>query len=101
MTDKQVNVLTDKNVIPTEELIFSLIGHNRIFWQRIMKFAAENYPDISGSWNYYADGRQWLVKDEFHRARKYGAVRPLSIIVREQADADNVITLISLKYKIK
>ena len=41
------------------------------------------------------------IKDEFRNAKRYGAVRPLSIIVREQSDADNVITLISLKYNIK
>ena len=143
MSDDQIHRLTDKNIIPTEELIFSLIGHNAVFWQRIMKYATDNYTEISSSWNYYNDGKQWLfklvqkkktvfwaallndtfrvtfwfgdkaepyieeailppaIKDEFRSARKYGAVRPISIVVREQSDADNVITLISIKHSIK
>ena len=143
MSENQIHRLTDKNIIPTEELIFSLIGNNKVSWQRIMKYAHENYSDITGGWKYYNDGKQWLfkvvqkkktlfwaglmndtfrvtfwfgdkaepfieeailppfIKDEFRNARKFGAVRPLSIIVREQTDTDNVITLISLKYNIR
>lgn len=143
MSDNQIQVLTDKNVIPTEELIFQLIGHNSVFWQRIMKHTSENYSDTSGSWNYYNDGKRWLykcvrkkktlfwagifndtfritfwfgdkaetliesailppsIKDEFGKTKKIGAVRPISVIVREQSDADIVITLIALKDKIK
>jgi hypothetical protein len=143
MSGDAINRLTDKNIVPTEELIFSFIGNNRIFWERIINYASENCRDISGSWNYYNDGKTWLfklshkkktllwaglmndtfrvtfwfgdkaepfieeailppsIKDEFRNARKFGAVRPLSIIVREQIDADNVITLISLKYNLK
>jgi len=42
-----------------------------------------------------------FIKDEFRNATKYGSVRPLSIIVRTETDADIVITLISLKFNIK
>jgi hypothetical protein len=143
MSENQMLSLSDKNIIPTEDLIFSIIGYNKIFWQRIMQYASENFRDASGSWNYYNDGKRWLfklvlkkktlfwagiltdtfrvtfwfgdkaepfieaavlppaVKDEFRSARKYGAVRAVSIVVREQSDADNVITLISLKSKLK
>jgi hypothetical protein len=142
MSDDQIHKLTDKNIIPTEELIFSLIGSNAVFWHRIMKSAADNYNGISGGWNYYNDGKQWLfklvqkkktlfwasllndtfrvtfwfgdkaepfieeamlppaIKDEFRNARKYGAVRPVSITLREQSDADNVITLMSIKHRV-
>ncbi len=143
MSENDLHKLTDKNIIPTEELIFSFIGDNRVFWQRIMKYASENYYDISGVWNYYNDGKRWLfklvhkkktlfwasvisdtfrvtfwfgdkaapfieaavlppaVKDDFVNAKKYGAVRAVSLDIREQSDADIVITLLSLKYKIK
>jgi hypothetical protein len=143
MSDDQIHRLTDKNIIPTEELIFSLIGSNAVFWLRIMKYATDNYTQISSGWNYYNDGKRWLfklmqkkktvfwaallndtfrvtfwlgdkaepyieeailppaIKDEFRSARKSGAVRPISIVVREQSDADNVITLISIKHRIK
>jgi hypothetical protein len=140
---EQIPRLTDKNIIPTEELIFSYIGFNKVYWQRIMNSASENYSDISGSWNYYNDGKKWLfrlvhkkktlfwadilndtfkvtfwfgdkavpfieaaglppaTKDEFRNARKYGLVRPLTVVVREQSDADIVLTLISVKYRMK
>jgi hypothetical protein len=143
MSDNELHKLSDKNIVPTEELIFSFIGNNRLFWQRIMNYASENYSDISGNWNYYNDGKQWLfklmhkkktlfwasvpgdtfrvsfwfgdkaapfiaeaslppaVKDNFIKAKKYGAVRAVSIDIREQSDADIVITLLSLKYKLK
>jgi hypothetical protein len=143
MSENQMLNLSDKHIIPTEEMIFSIIGYNKIFWQRIMQYTAENLRDVSGSWNYYNDGKEWLfklvlkkktlfwagiltdtfrvtfwfgdnaesiietavlppaIKDEFRSARRYGAVRPLSIVVREQSDVDNVITLISLKSKLK
>jgi hypothetical protein len=143
MSENELHSFEDRNIIPTEELIFSIIGENRVFWQRIMKYASENYGEISGSWNYYNDGKQWLfklvhrkktllwaailkdtfrvtfwfsdkaaqyieaavlppaVKDDFTKARKYGSIRAVSIVVREQSDADIAITLLSLKYKIK
>jgi hypothetical protein len=142
MSENVVQRLTDKNIIPTEEMIFNLIQHNSVFWQRIIEYASENYSDSSGTWNYYNDGRQWLykfvmkkktlfwagiindtfrvtfwfgdkaenligsailppsIKEEFSKTKKIGAVRPVSIIVREQSDADTVITLISLKARI-
>ena len=143
MYEDKIHRLTDKNIIPTEELIFSVIGNNAVFWQRIMKHTADNYNETSGGWNYYNDGKQWLfklvqkkktifwasllndtfrvtfwfgdkagpfideailppsIKEEFRSARKYGSIRPLSIVIREQSDVDNVITLISIKHRIK
>jgi hypothetical protein len=62
MAEKEALVLTDKQVIPTDEFIFSIIGDKRIYWQNVMKYAFENYKDICGSWNYYNDGKQWLFK---------------------------------------
>ena len=62
MTENEVLVLSDKQIIPTDEYIFSILGEKRILWQTIMKYAFENYKEISGSWNYYNDGKQWLFK---------------------------------------
>jgi hypothetical protein len=41
------------------------------------------------------------IKDEFRTAKRYGSVRPVSVVVREQADADIVLTLLSVKSGIK
>jgi hypothetical protein len=62
MSDKEILVLNDKQIIPTDDYIFSLIGEKKILWQNIMRYASENYKNISGSWNYYNDGKQWLYK---------------------------------------
>jgi hypothetical protein len=135
--------LNNKNVVPTDDLIFSVIGDKKLLWQRIMQYVSGSHNDATGGWNYYNDGKQWLfrlmhkkktifwaglvddtmrvtfwlgdkaepeieasplppsLKDEFRNAKKYGLVRPVSIFLNEHADADNVITLISLKLKIK
>jgi hypothetical protein len=62
MSDKEILVLNDKQIIPTDDYIFSLIGEKKILWQNIMRYTSENYKNISGSWNYYNDGKQWLYK---------------------------------------
>jgi hypothetical protein len=135
--------LNDKNIIPTDELVFSVIGDRRVLWQRILQYTSGIHSDVTGTWNYYNDGKQWLykmmhkkktifwaglvddtlrvtfwfsdkaepvieesqlppsLKDEFRNAKKYGLVRPVTIFLNEQADADNVITLVSIKQKIK
>ena len=62
MAEKENLVLSDKQIIPTDEYIFSIIGDKKILWQSIMNYLSENYKDISGKWNYYNDGKQWLYK---------------------------------------
>jgi len=62
MSEKEVFILSDKQIIPTDDYIFSILGEKRILWQSVMNYASENYKDISGSWNYYNDGKQWLFK---------------------------------------
>ena len=62
MSEKEILVLGDKLIIPTDDHIFSLLGEKSIFWKDIMKYVFENYKDISGNWNYYNDGKQWLFK---------------------------------------
>ena len=135
--------LNDKNILPTDELVFSAIGEKRILWQRIIQNTSGIHSDVTGTWNYYNDGKQWLykmvqkkktifwaalaedtlrvtfyfsdkaepviaasplppsLKDEFRNARKYGLIRGVTILLNEQADADNVLTLVSIKQKIK
>jgi hypothetical protein len=143
MPEKDVLILSDKEVVPTDEYIFSILGEKSELWKSIMKHATEDYKDITGTWNYYNDGKQWLfkmvqkkktifwagilkdtfritfyfgdkaepiieasdlpqsIKDGFRTAKKYGAIRPVSIKVFEHSDADSVLKLISIKSKIK
>jgi len=62
MEEKEILVFSDKDIKPSEDLIFSKIGDKKILWQKIMKYLSDNYKDASGSWNYYNDGKQWLFK---------------------------------------
>jgi hypothetical protein len=62
MAEKDELILSDRQVIPTDEYIFSILGEKKIFWQSIITYAEDNFKDISGVWNYYNDGKQWLYK---------------------------------------
>lgn len=143
MAENEKMVLSDKSVIPTDDFIFSIIGERKVHWLRIMNYLSENYPDASGSWNYYNDGKQWLfkfvrkkktvfwssiltdtfritfylgnkaepiiensdlsvsVKEEFKTARRYGLIRPVTFIIRNESDVDNVLEMINIKVKLK
>jgi hypothetical protein len=62
MSEIEKLILSDKQTIPTDKLISSLLGEKWQLWQQIVKFAVGNYKDISYSWNYYNDGKRWLFK---------------------------------------
>ncbi len=62
MAEKVFKLLSDKQTIPTDELIFSIIGKNKIQWMEIMNFVHKKYDDAIGEWRYYNDGKQWLFK---------------------------------------
>jgi hypothetical protein len=57
-------VLSDKEIIPTDEYIFSIIGEKRVLWRELLDYMSDNYKDSSGGWRYYKDGNQWLFKME-------------------------------------
>jgi hypothetical protein len=62
MTEKEELILPDRQVIPTDEYIYSILGEKKILWQNIISYCTDNFKDISGVWNYYNDGKQWLFK---------------------------------------
>jgi hypothetical protein len=62
MSETEIILLTDKNIIPTDEIIFSNIGDRKICWQQIMNYMSANYKDSEGVWNFYNDGKRWLFK---------------------------------------
>jgi hypothetical protein len=55
-------VLTDKSIIPDNDLVFSIIGENKIHWQKMTGFVHAKYPDALEQWNYYNDGKSWLFR---------------------------------------
>lgn len=62
MAEKEEMILSDRQVEPADEYLFSILGEKKIFWQEIVSYAKDNFKDISGVWNYYNDGKQWLYK---------------------------------------
>jgi hypothetical protein len=62
MSEIEKLVLSDPEKKPDDKLIFSIIGERKILWQKIMDYLKSDYPDASGDWNYYKDGKQWLLK---------------------------------------
>jgi hypothetical protein len=62
MSEQENLLLTDKQIYPTDELIFSIIGDKKIFWQTIMSHMSNDYRDSLGQWNFYNDGKRWLFK---------------------------------------
>ncbi len=143
MAEKENLLLTDKQIYPTDEYIFSIIGDMKIFWQSIMNHMINNYKDSAGEWNFYNDGKRWLfkmiykkktifwagiltdtfritfylgnkaetiiensdlpqnIKEEFRTAKRYGLIRPVTFIVKNKTDVDNVLKMIDIKSKIK
>lgn len=135
--------LKDPAIIPTDEIISSMVGKKMELWKAILKHSADNYKDVSGDWHFYKDGKQWLFKfvqkkktlfwasifddsfritfyfgdkaepailksdlpanliEGFKTAKRFGSIRPVSIVISEQSDVDNVYKLINLKSKIK
>ena len=41
------------------------------------------------------------IKEEFRNAKRYGLIRPVSFIVRNETDVDNVLKMVAIKTKIK
>lgn len=143
MSESEKILLTDKDIYPTDEIIFALIGDKKILWQRVMNYISENYKNTLGSWNYYNDGKRWLfkmvhkkktifwagiltdtfrvtfylgnkaetiiensdlpqfIKEEFKTAKRYGLIRPVSFIIKDKTDVDNVLKMIDIKSRIK
>jgi hypothetical protein len=143
MPETDIILLTDKNIYPTDDYIFSLIGEKKIYWKQIMNHIATNYKDSSGGWNFYNDGKRWLfkmvnkkktifwsailtetfritfyfgdkagpliensdlpqtIKDGFKTVKRYGLIRPVSFLVNDKDDVENVIKLIEIKHKLK
>ena len=60
--------LDDPAKEPDDEFLASLVGAKIELWRIILRHAEKSYTDVSGSWNYYKDGKQWLFK--FVRKKK-------------------------------
>ncbi|MBU0474786.1 MAG: DUF3788 domain-containing protein [Bacteroidetes bacterium] len=55
-------ILSDETQFPTEEIIFSHIGKTKKHWDSIFNYIHAEYPQFSELWQYYNDGKGWLLK---------------------------------------
>ena len=55
-------VLTDPAIQPTDELVFSIINENRVYWEKIINYLYDNHFDITEEWRFYNDGESWLYR---------------------------------------
>jgi len=62
MAEKENLMFSDKQIIPADDLIFSIIGEKKKLWQTIMTHMQDNYKESAGVWNYYNDGKRWFFK---------------------------------------
>lgn len=54
--------LGNKDVYPSDDVVFSVIGKAQPRWVEFFTLLAEAYPDIVTEWRYYNDGQSWLMK---------------------------------------
>jgi hypothetical protein len=143
MSETDNILLTDRNIYPTDDYIFSIIGGKKIYWQSIMNHMSSEYKDTEGKWNFYNDGKRWLfkmvhkkktvfwatilpdtfkitfyfgkkandliensdlplkIKEEFKTAKSYGLIRPITLIVNDNTDVNNIFKVIAIKSKMK
>lgn len=55
-------VLTNKDLFPTEEIIFSHIGKSKAVWEELFEHIYKEHQDLIPEWRYYNDGKSWLMK---------------------------------------
>lgn len=58
----ETKILSDKNVIPNEEQVFSIIKDKELIWKQIMSYLYDHNNDITEVWKYYNDGKSWLFR---------------------------------------
>ncbi|MHB9028872.1 MAG: DUF3788 family protein [Candidatus Latescibacterota bacterium] len=55
-------VLSNKDIFPSEEVIFSHIGGAKDLWLSLFGYIHTEHPDFLEEWKFYRDGNSWLLK---------------------------------------
>ena len=87
-----------------KQWLFKLVNRKKtIFWAGIMTgtFRITFYFGDKVEPLLAASDLPEKIKDEFKSAKRYGAVRAISIVMNDQTDVDNVLKLIAIKHKMK
>lgn len=54
-------VLTDKEIYPTNEVLFSYLGKVKEVYNSLFDYIHDGYPDFVENWKYYNDVKSWLL----------------------------------------
>ncbi len=54
-------VLTDRNRIPTDEMVYAHLGRRRALWDALFAHLHAECPGCTTEWRYYNDGNSWLL----------------------------------------
>jgi len=55
-------VLSDPDVFPTPELLSKVLGEKIDLFHQTLEYLKIEIPEVDPEWNYYKDGRSWLLK---------------------------------------
>ena len=55
-------VFTDPREPPTPAAVLEAIGPAAPAWNALFDRVRAAHPELTGTWNYYADGKRWLQK---------------------------------------
>lgn len=56
------DILNDKSIEPTDELLFSILGDAELLWKQTFSYLFDNNKDISVKWVYSNCGRYWVCQ---------------------------------------
>ena len=54
--------MKDKTEYPDDKILRRYLGDAKDAWDGFVAFLEGNYPNYSGEWRYYNDGKSWLYK---------------------------------------
>jgi len=62
MSEKEIFVLGDPSVFPSDGIICGILGEKEEVWKNVLEYPNANYKDVISGWKYYNDGKQWLFR---------------------------------------
>lgn len=56
------HVLKDPDIFPDEKILKKHLGKNYNYYLRVIEYTKEHVADVQEVWNYYRDGKSWLLR---------------------------------------
>jgi hypothetical protein len=62
MAEKEIFILSDPFMEPTDEYMSQVLGNKYSWWKTICSYAYANHANVTEVWKYYNDVHQWLFR---------------------------------------